>query len=173
MALRRASAHSGCETRRMVTFFLACAKEDRRRCGARKKRYNQRHDMREKRTRFNPDFWEIPVDHITLQRLADRRSMTADPAEDADRQARQRKIAAITSQLREMIPAALTPRQREIVELYFFQGQTEQEIAEQLRISVPSVSQHLFGKKRRGKRIGGAMARLRKEAERRQIVWAS
>jgi len=50
---------------------------------------------------------------------------------------------------------------------------SETVLGEHLRVSVPSVSQHLFGKKRDGKRIGGAVARLRKEAERRRIVWAS
>lgn len=40
---------------------------------------------------------------------------------------------------------------------------TEYEISKQLGISVPSVSQHLFGKSRGGKRVGGAIPKLRKK----------
>jgi len=57
----------------------------------------------------------------------------------------------------------LTPRQREIVHLYFFEKMTEHEISQQLGISVPSVSQHLFGKSRGGKVVGGAIPKLRKK----------
>lgn len=62
-----------------------------------------------------------------------------------------------------LIHKYLTPRQREIVQLYFFQQMTVYEISEQLGISVPSVSQHLFGKSRNGKIIGGAIPKLRKK----------
>ena len=55
------------------------------------------------------------------------------------------------------------PRQREVVELYFFAGLTLYEIADRLGILVPSVSQHLFGKVRGGKRVGGAIPKLRKK----------
>ena len=46
------------------------------------------------------------------------------------------------------------PRQREVVELYFFAGLTLYEIADRLGILVPSVSQHLFGKVRGGEEGG-------------------
>ena len=61
-----------------------------------------------------------------------------------------------------IISTELTPRQRQVVLLYFGEQNTEVEIARKLRISQPTVSQHLNGKKRGGKKVGGAMRRIRK-----------
>jgi RNA polymerase sigma factor (sigma-70 family) len=57
----------------------------------------------------------------------------------------------------------LTARQREIVKLYFLEKRTEQEIAQHLGISAVTVSQHLFGKRRKGRLVGGAIPKLRKK----------
>ena len=69
------------------------------------------------------------------------------------------------AQLRTIIETDLTSRQREIVQAYFFEGRTEAEIAEQLGIAQQVVSRHLFGALRAGRRVGGAMSKLRKLAE--------
>ena len=56
----------------------------------------------------------------------------------------------------------LTPRQRQVVELYCLEGLTQVEVADALGISQQTVSQHLMGKPRDGCRIGGAFRKLRK-----------
>ncbi len=56
----------------------------------------------------------------------------------------------------------LTPRQREVVGLYFWEQQTQVQIARRLAKSQPTVNQHLTGKRRNGKKIGGAIRRMRK-----------
>ena len=68
-----------------------------------------------------------------------------------------------------MIDARLTERQREIVDLYFFKGLTQQEIAKELKIPQQVVSKHLFGVIRCGKRVGGGMQKLRKACEKMGI----
>jgi DNA-directed RNA polymerase specialized sigma24 family protein len=67
--------------------------------------------------------------------------------------------------LRELVATQLTPRQREIVELSYVDGLTQAEIAERLGIRQQVVSKHLFGVVRDGKRIGGAIRRLRQLCE--------
>jgi RNA polymerase sigma factor (sigma-70 family) len=67
--------------------------------------------------------------------------------------------------LRELVATKLTPRQREIVELSYVEGLTQAEIAERLGIRQQVVSKHLFGVVRDGKRIGGAIRRLRQLCE--------
>ena len=67
--------------------------------------------------------------------------------------------------LRELVATGLTERQREIVELYFTDGRSQAEIAEHLGISQQVVSRQLFGVIRNGKRIGGAIRRLRQLCE--------
>lgn len=61
----------------------------------------------------------------------------------------------------EVLPK-LTQRQREITLLYLDNKLNEEEIAEKLGISQPTVSQHLFGKKRNGKKIGGSIQKIQK-----------
>lgn len=56
----------------------------------------------------------------------------------------------------------LTPRQREVVELYCLVGQTQVEVAAALGITQQSVQQHLMGKLRNGHHVGGAFRKLRK-----------
>ena len=50
----------------------------------------------------------------------------------------------------------LTARQHEVMSLRFWEDQTQVQIAERLAISQPTVNQHLTGKRRNGKKIGGA-----------------
>ncbi len=61
----------------------------------------------------------------------------------------------------EVLPK-LTKRQRQITQLYFKSQLTEEEIARKLGISQPTVSQHLFGKKRNGKKVGGSVHKMQK-----------
>ena len=86
----------------------------------------------------------------------------AEPPRDPEKQ---RAIDDAVAQLRTIIESGLTPRQREIVQAYFFEGRTEAEIAQQLGIAQQVVSRHLFGVLRAGRRVGGAMAKLRRLAE--------
>jgi RNA polymerase sigma factor (sigma-70 family) len=67
--------------------------------------------------------------------------------------------------LRELVATALTPRQREVVELSFVEGLTQAEVAARLGISQQVVSKALFGVVRDGRRIGGAIRRLRQLCE--------
>lgn len=86
----------------------------------------------------------------------------AEPPRDPDKQ---RIIDEAVAQLRTIIETGLTARQREIVQLYFFDRRTEAEIGQQLGIAQQVVSRHLFGALRTGRRVGGAMAKLRRLAE--------
>jgi RNA polymerase sigma factor (sigma-70 family) len=104
-------------------------------------------------------YWEIPVDPEVLARFP-----AVEPGQARDPE-KQRLIDDAVVQLRMIIHTRLTPRQREIVNAYFFEGRTEVEIAEQLGIAQQVVSRHLFGTIRAGRRVGGAMAKLRKLAE--------
>jgi len=58
--------------------------------------------------------------------------------------------------------STLTPRQRQVVELYCLEGQTQVKVATALGISQATVSQHLMGKLRGGHHVGGAFRKIRK-----------
>lgn len=57
--------------------------------------------------------------------------------------------------------SGLTSKQREAVELHFFEGMTQGQIARKLGITQQVVQKRLHGVIRRGKRIGGALPRLK------------
>ena len=63
--------------------------------------------------------------------------------------------------VRNAVRAVLSPKQREAVEAYFFEGLSQDQIAERLGIRQQVVQRRLHGVVRRGRRIGGALARLR------------
>jgi RNA polymerase sigma factor (sigma-70 family) len=67
--------------------------------------------------------------------------------------------------LRQLVATGLTARQRQIVDLAFTEQLTQAEIAQRLGISQQVVSRQLYGVMRDGKRIGGAIRRLRQLCE--------
>jgi DNA-directed RNA polymerase specialized sigma24 family protein len=63
--------------------------------------------------------------------------------------------------VRLVLARSLTHKQREVVERYYFRGQTEAAIAADLGIRQQVVHKRIHGVLRGGRRIGGALARLR------------
>jgi RNA polymerase sigma factor (sigma-70 family) len=112
----------------------------------------------------DPSFWEIPVspevfdahEGSLFEFVAEGDSTAQEAGGDRERLRRQ-----AAQELRRLVSTSLTERQREIVELYFYLGRTQAEIAGELRISQQAVSRQLFGVLRNGQRVGGAIKRLR------------
>lgn len=117
--------------------------------------------------RFNPDFWEVPAGAGLIENTPAERGLWYET--DIDRERRhalgeffQSVMPAVT----EIIAEKLTARQREVLELYYFHNLTQEDIAERLRLSQSTVSRHLFGTTRNGRKVGGAVPKLRKAVER-------
>ena len=135
-----------------------------------KRRYNQRQDLRARKRTFNPDFWEVPVEYEALCRYSDEQGLWYEAPPEAELRNRTAgRIAEGMAAVRDLVEHALTERQREVVRLYFYEQKTQYEVAELLGISVASVSQHLFGKRRGGKVVGGAIPKLRRELKRSEL----
>lgn len=66
----------------------------------------------------------------------------------------------------------LSRRQQQVVQLYCLESLTQTEVAEALGISQQTVQQHLMGKLRGGRRIGGAFRRLRKAIHKEALARA-
>jgi len=64
--------------------------------------------------------------------------------------------------VRAAVEESLTPKQREVVELYYFLGWSEPKIATHLGIRQQVVHKRLHGDLRKGRRVGGALGKLRK-----------
>lgn len=67
----------------------------------------------------------------------------------------------IDDAVRGAVAAVLTGKQRQVVEMYFFEGLSQGEIGRQLGVTQQVVQKRLFGTPRGGRLIGGALSRLR------------
>jgi RNA polymerase sigma factor (sigma-70 family) len=88
-----------------------------------------------------------------LDRLDQSRRLWGDDVDDARDGLREAVRAAVD--------AALTDKQRQVVEAYFFEGLSQGEIARQLGITQKVVNKRLYGAPRGGRLVGGAIHRLR------------
>ena len=116
---------------------------------------------------FNPDFWEIPVDFDKLTEFDAGCALVYET--DEERESRwmwEDRQEQIIPRLMDIIENDLTPKQRQAVMLYFFGQKTQEEIGRIMGIPHQVVSQHIYGIRRNGKKIGGAIARIRKACER-------
>lgn len=117
--------------------------------------------------RFNPDFWEVPTDLNVLDRTASTQALWFETEVDRERRyAMKDFFEEVTPSVREIIAAKLTARQRQILSLYYLEGKTQEDIAAELRLTQSTVSRHLFGTVRDGKKVGGAIPKLRKVIDR-------
>ena len=115
---------------------------------------------------FNPDFWEIPTDFATLDRVSASAGMWFETETDRERRyAMKDFFAEVSPVVREIIDGTLTRRQGEVLKLYYFYGKTQEDIAVILDLTQSTVSRHLFGTSRGGKKVGGAIPKLRKVIE--------
>ena len=63
--------------------------------------------------------------------------------------------------VREAVSTALTDKQREAIEAFFFEGLSQGEIARRLGVTQQVVQKRIYGAGRGGKTIGGALQKLR------------
>jgi len=113
--------------------------------------------------RFNPIFWEIPTDIVALDRTPAARALWFETEIDRERRhALKDFFSLVAPAVEELIDTKLTKRQREVVRLYYYYGKTQEDIAVILDLTQSTVSRHLFGTTRGGKKVGGAIPKLRK-----------
>lgn len=123
-------------------------------------------------TKFNPDFWEVTISEESWEQFALEDGLYYEsPDEVEERLERTERTEALWPKIRTIMDEVLNARQREVIFLSFFEGLNQREIAEKLRISQQSVSEHLYGKVRNGRAVGGALRKLRKACVKRGVRW--
>lgn len=112
---------------------------------------------------YNPDFWEVPTESATLDRVPSTEALYYESEEDRERRyAMQAFYEEVRPSVNSFIENCLTRRQQEVVKLYYYYGKTQEDIAVILQLTQSTVSRHLFGTVRGGKKVGGAIPKLRK-----------
>lgn len=116
---------------------------------------------------YNSDFWEVSAESAYLENLPVDRGLWYESEEDRSRrEAFSDFFADVKPLVLDLLDSKLTRRQMEVVKLYYLYGKTQEDIAEILNLSQSTVSRHLFGTVRGGKKIGGAIPKLRKVIDR-------
>jgi predicted DNA-binding protein (UPF0251 family) len=114
-------------------------------------------------SQYNSDFWEISADTEYLENLPADRGLWFETEEDRSRRnAFSEFFADVKPVVLNLVDAKLTKRQMEVVKLHYLYGKTQEDIATILDLSQSTVSRHLFGTVRGGKKVGGAIPKLRK-----------
>ena len=114
-------------------------------------------------SQYNSDFWEVSTDSAFLENLPADRGLWFETEEDRDRkEAFSEFFADVKPIIFDLVDAKLTKRQMEVVKLHYLYGKTQEDIATILDLSQSTVSRHLFGTVRGGKKVGGAIPKLRK-----------
>lgn len=112
---------------------------------------------------YNSDFWEVPTEFATLDRIPATEALYYESEEDRERRyAMKAFYDEVRPSVDTFIENCLTARQKEVVKLYYYYGKTQEDIAVILQLTQSTVSRHLFGTVRGGKKVGGAIPKLRK-----------
>jgi DNA-directed RNA polymerase specialized sigma24 family protein len=123
-----------------------------------------------KMTNFDPYFWEIPVDFNKLTEFDNSRSVCYETDDEREsRWIREHEQKKLMTEVMDIISCELTPKQQQVIILYFFGQKTQEEIGKIMGVPHQVVSQHIYGIMRNGKKVGGAIARIRKACRKRGI----
>lgn len=87
----------------------------------------------------------------------DRLTAPSTPPADEDPE----QVDALCEAVRGAVAQALTEKQRQVIELYFFEGRSQGEIAGLLGVTQQVVHKRIYGTQRAGRLVGGALGRLR------------
>jgi DNA-directed RNA polymerase specialized sigma24 family protein len=118
--------------------------------------------------------WSLHADHHPRDaRLIYRPCLDANPDHrglwsEADQLSPERQ--RLHDLLREALQSALTDKQRIAVELYFFEGLSQDDIARRLGVSQQVIHRRLYGDRRNGRIVGGAISRLRAALARQGVT---
>lgn len=122
--------------------------------------------------KFNPDFWEMIVSQKSWSQFSCEDGLYyQDPVAQDRRQASRDRVCELFPEIRALMVETLTQRQQKVVTLYFFEELNQRQISEHLGITQQAVSEHLYGKVRAGRAVGGALRKLRKACRTRGITW--
>ena len=118
----------------------------------------------------DPRFWETILLPDQLSEFSEADAIWSET--EAERELRYEKEDSkrmIIPLIMDIIENDLTEMQRNCIELYFLRKRTQMEVAQTLGISQRVVTQHIYGIRRRGKRVGGGIKKIRKLCEERGI----
>ncbi len=121
-------------------------------------------------SKFDPRFWEVTFAPDQLDRFCEENAIWRET--EAERQVRyenEEKRRKLTPLIMEIIENDLTEMQRNCIKLHFLCQRTREEVAYTLGISRRVVTQHIYGIRRHGKRVGGGIRKIRKICEKRGI----
>jgi DNA-directed RNA polymerase specialized sigma subunit len=121
-------------------------------------------------SKFDPQFWEIGVEPDLLDRFSEQDAIWYETEDEREQryQKEDRKFQ-ILPVIMEIIENELTDMQKTCIKMHFINEKTREEVANSLGISRRVVTQHIYGIRRQGKRVGGGIEKIKKLCRQRCI----
>ena len=114
-------------------------------------------------TKYNDVYWrDVQLEPHHWDNIPQSAGLWHNDRLDDAAESRLRLAEEMTLIMQAVLISSLTPRQRQVLELYFLENRTQVEIAEALGLTQATVSQHLSGKRRGEASVGGAFRKIRK-----------
>lgn len=121
-------------------------------------------------SKFAPQFWEVMFAPDKLDKFSQENAIWRETEEERElRYQREDRNLELTPLIMEIIEKDLTKMQRNCIKLHFLCERTREETAYTLGISRRVVTQHIYGIRRCGKRVGGGIKKIRKVCQKRGI----
>ena len=121
-------------------------------------------------SKFDPQFWEIMFAPDKLDKFSQESAIWCETEEERElRYQREDRDLKLTPLIMEIIEKDLTEMQRNCIKLHLLYERTREETAFALGISRRVVTQHIYGIRRRGKRVGGGIKKIKKVCQKRGI----
>lgn len=119
---------------------------------------------------FDPRFWEVVFAPEQLDRFSHEDAIWRETEEERQsRYEKEDKKSKIFPLIVEIIENDLSEMQRNCIKQHFLCRKTREEVAYALGISRRVVTQHIYGIRRNGKRVGGGIKKIRKICQQRGI----
>jgi DNA-directed RNA polymerase specialized sigma24 family protein len=121
-------------------------------------------------SKFDPQFWEIGVEPDLLDRFSEQDAIWYETEDEREqRYQKEDKKFQILPVIMEIIENELTDMQKTCIKMHFIHEKTREEVANTLGISRRVVTQHIYGIRRQGKRVGGGIEKIKKLCRQRCI----
>jgi DNA-directed RNA polymerase specialized sigma subunit len=121
-------------------------------------------------SKLDPRYWEVAVLPEQLNKFSESDIIWRETEEERKLRYQKEDIKRkIFPLIIDIIENELTEMQRDCIKLHILDNRTRKEVANELGISCRVVTQHIYGIRRSGKRIGGGIKKIKKICEQRGI----
>jgi len=122
-------------------------------------------------SKFDPQFWEIGIEPELLDSFPEEKAIWHETEDEREQRYQKEDIKQqVLPVIIDIIENDLTDMQKNCIKMHFLHEKSRDEVADILGISRRVVTQHIYGIRRQGKRVGGGIEKIKKICQKRHIT---